>query len=350
MILRTEIVEQTIDQSERGVFVKDVIMTSGRQPLGMVRKRRSEGGTRGVVLLVHGFGQNRYTWHSSRRSFSSFLAAEGWDVFNVDLRGHGRSRKFGAPMPRNLDEYIQEDMPAFVEEALAISGRASLFLVGHSMGGLISYSVAGSGLRSRVAGLATIGSPYRFGQGSAMLLALRELAALLGVTGVFDANPALPVRLIGRHLYKRAALLDSSALPMPIRGWVPGGMEQDVIAEFLRRSFEHTTLAIALDIFKAGRGDGWKSLDGMTEYGTAFELLDRPLLVVAGTEDHLAPPDSVRPAFEASRSSDKTYRAFPFGHIDLVMGREATTTVWPLVRDWLARYAPLERSEAPAVA
>jgi hypothetical protein len=22
------------------------------------------------------------------------------------------------------------------------------------------------------------------------------------------------------------------------------------------------------------------------------------------------------------------------------MGREATTTVWPLVRDWLARYAP----------
>ena len=32
-------------------------------------------------------------------------------------------------------------------------------------------------------------------------------------------------------------------------------------------------------------------------------------------------------------------------HIDLIMGREATGTVWPLVRDWLARYAP--RATAP---
>ena len=345
MILRTEIVEQAIDQSQRALFVKDVIMTAGPHPLGMVRKRLAHAEMRGTVMLVHGFGQNRYTWHSSRRSFANFLAAEGWDVFNVDLRGHGRSRKFGAPMPRLLDEYIREDMPTFVREALALSGHSKLFLVGHSMGGLISYSVAGSSLRQTVAGVVTIGSPYRFGQGSALLLALRELAALVGITGLFDGNPALPVRLIGRHLHKRAAFLDSEFLPMPIRGWVPGGMERDLLVEYLKKSFEHTTLAVALDIFKAGRSDGWKSLDGMVDYGTSFEMLDRPLLVIAGSEDHLAPPKSVRPAYDASRSTDKTYRAFPFGHIDLIMGREATGTVWPLVRDWLARYAP--RATAP---
>lgn len=358
MILRTEIVEQTIDADRRAVFVKDVIMTSGPHPLGMVRKRlaasqarpvpsqpvSSEDSaalgrkSRGVVMLVHGFGQNRYTWHSSRRSFSNFLAAEGYDVFNVDLRGHGRSRKFGAPMPKILDEYIQEDLPAFVREALALSGAKNLFLIGHSMGGLIAYSVAGSALRPSIAGVATIGSPYKFGQGSALLLGLRELASVLGVTGIFDRNPALPVRMVGRHLHKRAALWDTSMMPMPIRGWVPGGMERDVLTEYLKKSFEHTTLAIALDIFKAGRAEGWKSLDGMTDYGTAFEMLDRPLLVIAGTEDHIAPPKSVRPAFEQSRSSDKTYRAFPFGHIDLIMGREATATVWPLIADWLGKY------------
>jgi len=340
MILRTEIVEQAIDQSQRALFVKDVIMTAGPHPLGMVRKRLAHAELRGTVMLVHGFGQNRYTWHSSRRSFANYLANEGWDVFNVDLRGHGRSRKFGAPMPRVLDEYIQEDVPAFVHEALSLSGQKQLFMIGHSMGGLISYSVAGSALRTSVRGVTTIGSPYRFGQGSALLLALRELAGLVGFTGIFDANPALPVRMVGRHLHKRAALWDTTALPMPIRGWVPGGMERDVLSEYLKKSFEHTTLAIALDIFKAGRAEGWKSLDGMTDYGTAFEMLDRPLLVIAGTEDHLAPPESVRPAFLASRSSDKTYRAFPFGHIDLIMGREATTTVWPLIRDWLAKYEP----------
>ncbi len=335
MILRTETVEQMIDGGDKRVFTKDVVMTPGPHPLGMVRKRRAQTASRATVMLIHGFGQNRYTWHSSRRSFANYLADAGFDVFNVDLRGHGRSRRFGAPRPRLLEEYIREDLPAFVHEALRISETDRLFLVGHSMGGLISYSAAGSLLKKEVRGIATIGSPYRFGQGSALLLFLREMAAWVGFTGVFDHNPALPVRMIGQHLHRRAVLWDSAMVPMPIRGWVPGGVEREVLSEYLGKAFERTSLKVALDIFRAGREEGWKSLDGMIDYGAAFEMLDRPLLVVAGTEDQLAPAKSVEPAWALSRSSDKTYRAFPFGHVDLIMGREATRTVWPLIRDWL---------------
>lgn len=338
MILRTETVEQAIDGDERGVFVKDVVMTPGPHPLGMVRKRvEGAGPSKGTVILVHGFGQNRYTWHSSRRSFSNFLARAGWDVFNVDLRGHGRSRRFGSPRPKVIYEYIEEDVPAFAREAMELSGNDSFFLIGHSMGGLISYSVAGTSMRQHTRGVVSIGSPYKFGQGSALLLMLREAAAAVGWTGLFDSNPALPVRSIGQHLLKRAALWDNRIFPMPIRGWVPGGVEREVLNEYLAKTFEHTSLSVALDIFRAGSAQGLKSLDGMIEYGTAFEMLDRPLLVIAGTEDQLAPPQSVRPAYEASKSKDKTYRAWPLGHLDLIMGREATRTVWPLIRDWLER-------------
>ena len=335
MILRTETVEQVIDGAQKRVFVKDVVMTPGPHPLGMVRKRRAQTPTRAAVMLVHGFGQNRYTWHSSRRSFSNYLADAGFDVFNVDLRGHGRSRRFGAPRPRLLEEYIREDVPAFVREALKIAETDRLFLVGHSMGGLISYSAAGSLLKKEVRGICSIGSPYRFGQGSALLLFLREMAGWVGFTGIFDHNPALPVRMIGQHLHKRAALWDAAGIPLPIRGWVPGGMEREVLSEYLGKAFERTSLKVALDIFRAGRGEGWKSLDGMIDFGASFEMLERPLLVIAGTEDQLAPVQSVRPAWELSRSTDKTFRAFPFGHIDLIMGRQASGTVWPLVRDWL---------------
>ena len=52
-------------------------MTPGAAPLGMVRKRQVSGQTRAAVLLVHGFGQNRYVWHCTKRSFSTYLAAEG---------------------------------------------------------------------------------------------------------------------------------------------------------------------------------------------------------------------------------------------------------------------------------
>ena len=338
MILRTEVVEQTIDGPLKATFVKDIVMTPGPHPLGMVRKRLAGRDARAPVILVHGFGQNRYTWHSSRRSFANYLAVEGWDVFNVDLRGHGRSRRFGAPRPKVMYEYIEEDLPAFAREVMRLSGHERFFLVGHSMGGLISYSVASTSMRAHTRGIVTIGSPYRFGQGSALLLLLREAAAAIGWTGLFDSNPALPVRFIGNHLRKRSALWDNRILPLPIRGWVPGGVEREVLDEYLAKTFEHTSLSVALDIFKAGTAQGFKSLDGMIDYSAAFEMLDRPLLVVAGTEDQLAPPDSVRPAFERSKSKDKTYRAWPLGHLDLIMGRESTRTVWPLVRQWLDRH------------
>jgi polyhydroxyalkanoate synthase len=112
-------------------------------------------------------------------------------------------------------------------------------------------------------------------------------------------------------------------------------MEPEVLEENLKSAFEHTRMAIALGVIGPGREDALKSHDGLTDYGLAFELTDKPLLVVAGTKDALAPPDSVKPAFERSRSRDKTYREFPLGHIDMVLGRDAPFTVWPVVRTWL---------------
>ena len=338
MILRTETVEQTIDGGQTQTFLKEVLMTPGKHPLGMVRKRRPPPHpSRGPVILIHGYAQNRYTWHSTRRSFVNYLAEDGWDVFNVDLRGHGRSRRFGAPFPRTMDDYIKEDLPTFVREALELSGAERVFLIGHSMGGLISYFAGATQLRERVRGITSIGSPYSFGRGSALLAGLRELAAAVRFTGLLDIKSALPLRMVGRHLEKRRSLWNTRLLPLPIRAWAPDTVEPEVLEEYLGRTFDPSTLSVALDILRTGHQEGFKSFDGMTDYSTAFEILDRPLLVVAGTEDGLAPPESVKPAYDRSRSNDKTYRAFPFGHIDLVVGKEATRTVWPLVRNWLAR-------------
>lgn len=335
MILRTETVEQVIDGEERATFVKDVIMTPGAQPLGMVRKR-PVGEKRGAVLLVHGFGQNRYTWHSSRRSFANYLALAGWDVFNCDLRGHGRSRRFGAARPRIMYDYIESDLPAFAHEAMRLSDENRIVLIGHSMGGLISYAVAGTSLRDYTRGIITIASPYHFGQGSAFLGFLVELASAVGWTGLLDLPWTVPLRMLGQHMNKRQSWWDHGALPLPLRGWVPGGMEREVLSEVLSKAFEQTNLTIGLDIVRASSLKAFRSLDGMIDYSVAFEMLDRPLLVVAGTSDQVAPPESVRPAYESSRSRDKTYRAWPMGHLDIVLGRTATRTVWPLVRDWLA--------------
>lgn len=337
MILRTEHVRQRINGSRQDDFVKDVLMTQTDEPLGMVRKRSEywvKQGTRGTVLLIHGFGQNRYTWHISQRSFANYLAALGWDVFNVDLRGHGRSRHFGSSRPRQLDDYIRDDVPACVEEAIGLSGHKQVFLIGHSMGGLISYSVAGTH-RELVRGVVSVGSPYRFGLGSRTLLALSALASTATFTGIFDGNPPVPLRLFGKHFRAARGLWDSQYFPFPVRAWFPGSVEDDVLDEYLERAFDRTSFSVALGIVRAGQEAALKSHDGLVDYGAAFRCSGVPVLVIAGSEDTLAPPESVRPAFDEAQTEDKTYRLFPLGHIDLVVGREAPATVWPAIAEWL---------------
>lgn len=338
MILRSDCVEQAIDHEQRARFARDIIMTAG-QPLAMVRKRAENiTETKGAVVLLHGFAQNRYTWHTSKRSFSSYLASEGFDVFTAELRGHGRSRHFSEVRPALLDEHVREDLPAFVREASQLSGFERVFLVGHSMGGLLSYAAGATTVRDRLAGIVSLGSPYRFGSGNTALVGLGKLIEGLHFTGLFDSNPLLPLRTLGRALRYPRPILDSTYWPRFVRAWRPKGMEPDVLDEFLARSFEATSARVTLDLAMGGERDSVGG-GGRVDYGVAFRALDTPLLVIAGTEDALAPVPAVRRGYQESGSHDKTFRVFPLGHIDLVLGREAPTTTWPLIRDWLLRHA-----------
>lgn len=338
MILQTETVEQEINAGERGHFIKDLIAAGeGAHPIAMVRKRRLQGRPGAPVLLVHGFGQNRYAFHTSRRSLVNYLASAGFDVFNLDLRGRGRSRRYGGPLgDATLDEYIGEDVPAAIRSVLRLTSAERVLLIGHSMGGLISYSVAGSSMREQVAGVISLGAPYRFGEGSAFLrLVFAPLFYGARLTGAFDGNPSIPLAFISKQWRKHTWFSDNRFIPMPLRPWAPGSMEPEVLEENLKAAYEHTRMAIALGVIGPGRENALKSHDGLTDYGLAFELTDVPLLVVAGTRDSLAPPRSVKPAYDRSRSTDKTYREFPVGHIDMVLGRDAPTSVWPALRTWL---------------
>ena len=58
-----------------------------------------------------------------------------------------------------MSEYIEEDIPACAKEALRLSDHDRIFLVGHSMGGIVSYGAAASSLRDRDGGHRFVGLP-----------------------------------------------------------------------------------------------------------------------------------------------------------------------------------------------
>lgn len=334
MILHGRTIEQTIDRGVVGSFQKELVVTEGRVPLAMVRKRWSanEGGTRAPVLLVHGFGQNRYAWHLPSRSLANHLARAGYDVFNLDLRGHGRSRHLTRVSSAGVDDYVREDLPSAVAEIARISGSRPVFLVGHSLGGLVSYAAA-SELAGAVRGIASLGSPYHFTQGSLSLQGVALFMRGLTAVGVRPWNLPVTIRPLGRVMRTLRRVAESPLYPVPVRGWHAGSLEAHVLDEHLRLAFDRAMLAELVNMFEWAneRRFGGRA----SEYAERFEKLDLPLLVVAGANDDLAPPASVRPAFVQSRARDKTYRSVPFGHIDLLVGRDAPASVWSLVTAWL---------------
>jgi polyhydroxyalkanoate synthase len=353
MILNTQVVEQSVDIDERGSFVKQLVLARGPMPIAMVRKRVAVLPERGssahrdpeslaaptvaTLLLIHGYGQNRYAFHLPSRSLVNHLARAGFDVYNVDLRGRGRSGHLGARRPRSVEEFIVEDVPTALDEIRAISGNRPVFLVGHSLGGVVSYCVAVEH-RSRVAGVVSMGSPYHFTLGS------RWLAGLTAGFMALDKrlklpNLVVPARAYGRYVRTARRVVESRFYPVPFRGFRPGSIEPEVLEQHMSLAMDRGSIATMRAMFSwAGEVRARKREDdGLFGYSTRFEALDLPLLVISGTHDDLAPPASVRPAHDRSRSSDRTYRELPFGHVDMVIGREAPQLTWPLIESWLKK-------------
>jgi pimeloyl-ACP methyl ester carboxylesterase len=82
----------------------------------------------GTVILLHGGGQTRYSWHGTGPS----VAAAGWDCLSLDQRGHGESD--WAPDADYGLAAMEADLCAVIEQ---LGGPAPV-LVGASMGGLVS--------------------------------------------------------------------------------------------------------------------------------------------------------------------------------------------------------------------
>jgi alpha-beta hydrolase superfamily lysophospholipase len=93
---------------------------------------------RGVLVIVHGLAE-----HGGRfRTTAEFFAAQGWVVFAGDLRGHGLSPDApggGRVHVRRFTDYFM-DVEAFTDVARQANESLPLFLLGHSMGGLIAIS------------------------------------------------------------------------------------------------------------------------------------------------------------------------------------------------------------------
>lgn len=245
----------------------------------------------GVLLLSHGIGE-----HSGRyATVVDTLLPDGWAVYGLDHRGHGRSGGTRVHVRRYDD--LLDDLETFRREVAGRHSGLPVFLLGHSLGGQIALAYA---LRhqDRLAGLAL----------SAPALASDTIpAALVPVLGVV-ARVLPTLRPVG---------IDTSAI----------SSDPAVVADYHADPLVHhgkPTLALGAAVYAQ-----------MDELPPRAAELRLPLLIQHGTDDRLTDPAGTRRLDESSGSPDTTVRWYPglWHEIFHEPGRDA-----PLadLRTWLA--------------
>lgn len=127
------------------VQLPDIFVGSDSYSIHVSHKAGAQA-TKVPVLLIHGSWGNAHTWDFPGRSVMDYLAARGYDVYALDLRGMGASM----PRPSGPADYFPIDILGRVRDAAAVAGyirnntgRVPV-VIGWSQGGLIAGLLAAS--------------------------------------------------------------------------------------------------------------------------------------------------------------------------------------------------------------
>jgi polyhydroxyalkanoate synthase len=271
----------------------------------------------------------------------AWLARRGYVVWVAELRGRAAG---GGENGHGFAHYVDEDAPAVIAAAKREHHRVAY--VGHSMGGLVGYSLDQDAAQALTA-LVTLGSPLVPGDLPPLSRFNRALSSssrrLAGASVL--AKAGLPFRgsHFGRALWRLQPYLDDPRARGPLRLWAAGSLTKDELRAALVDSFCDDGLGVFADLLELRTSGGERA--GAVPVGERLRRLQVPLLVVAGGKDGIAPAAGVRLGFERAGSLHKEYREISVahagvdaGHIDLLVGRHAPDVVWPLLGSFLDRH------------
>lgn len=286
------------------------------------------------VLLCHGLGANRLTFDIDRaHSLAAWLVDEGFDVYSIDLRGHGLSERPGPERTHErwgFVEYCELDVPAAIDAVLARTNAERLHFIGHSMGGILLYAhtaVAEPRVRCGI----TLGSSLDY---SGSTTAFRWIAKLAPLSHLLPEVPVHWPALFsstatrGGRMFVDPILVNPDNVELSVYRKMAANVMHPVGSRVLRE------LAPAIDGTGMRDSRGRRYVDLLADKGYPF-----PILALAGMADLQCPPKAARRFGTAFAAFGKRHgHRADYGHDDLIMGRHAREEVWPRIGEWLVEH------------
>lgn len=260
----------------------------------------------GPLVLVHGSFTNRGFWLSRKgEGMARYLLEQGFDLWLMEHRGHGNSPRNDDYRHNTVERYALFDLPAVNEFVQEKSGQIPAW-VGHSLGGVM-------------------------------------IAAALAA-GALHPNNCRAMVLFGTQVIKRPAYL---WVPfMRLRMKLKAARQDELYGRALRIGPENEPFGIIkefVDRYKLF--GGWRFAQSKINLLPLWQKdLGVPLLNVAGVADTTDPVNGCQRFGELYGGGNKEnlllgkVQGFSrdYGHIDMVVSKDAACEVWPRISAWLA--------------
>lgn len=274
------------------------------------------------------------------RSLVRWLSERGHDVWLID---------WGTPGPEDAEITLDTIAGRYLGRAARIAARTTgqpVHLLGYCLGGTLAtmYTAA---FPEHVASLTNLAAPIDFHRGEGVMAswARDRRIDVAGIAAAFGNIPAVLLQASFTAMrptvpwVKVAALLDRSA----DRDWL--------------RSFAAVESWASNNVPFAGRAyvewiermyrDNALRRGGLTLEGrpVALSAIRCPVLTVAFDDDHIVAVESAEALHAEIRSPDAQRLRLPGGHVGAVVGRRASTGLWPSLS---AFWAQRDGAEAAA--
>lgn len=250
------------------------------------------------LAVIHGLGE-----HSGRyEDFAAWFVPQGYAVYAFDHRGHGQSPGQRGHI-NNWSEF-REDVRIFLAQAREQASDVPLFLVGHSMGGLIVLDYA-LHYPDDMVGVVASGPPL--GRGD-------DVSPVLMFVGKVLSNFA-PKMKMETGLKAESLARDEDVVQAYQDDPLVHGLATPRFAAQMDTTMKRTMKAAS----------DWKS--------------DLPLLVVHGGDDPICPPEASARFFEQVGARDKTRHEYT-GYLHEVFNEVGRERVLQDVQEWLDAHLP----------
>jgi len=292
-----------------------------------------------AILYLHGLGANHNNFNGYKGfSFTELFSKAGYSGYSIDFRGHGQSYSVYENAEVSTDDMFYYDLPALINYVKE-KGVKKYFLLGHSMGGMTSLEYAAFNNDTDLLGIIPIAGPVTFTVGT-----IGKIERIINLTKLIKPFTNSLYNRIPAYFLKPFISYVTKLPELKLLG-NPDNMDPKQLSILLTRAISDIPLSVVPQ-FKDAMKIGSYNFKNGKSYFNAIKNIKIPVLMIAGSVDNLVDPYSVIMEYDVISSNDKTLviagkgNGFKedYGHIDLVVGKNALKEIYPIVDSWIVSH------------